>query len=469
MAFTDETLGLMADDKEKKRKQKEQEALGLGAAAVSPMTPTTTPVTPPAVDPLEVKKGETKKTIGDAAFQTADPLKQKVAKIVFPTLNLDKSQVDVTGQFKMLNDRMSQISSELSPEKKGEFTSKLNSLTEQLNSARERASKSVMEAKSESEARDTRTQWAEVAETIGHAMAQLGAGLYGQKTGMDMSGVKFNKRDWTQDYNRIQQKLKGTLDTIESGLVRQEGDIAELRKETKQEMAQAQEMTEKDAAERKQLLINETKAKLQELNRVKDLKNKEQVENFQAASRQAQQAQDKLDRLEIMDKQQENDVLLSVMRQQGDITKAATKAAQSGDKVGIEDATKKAEALEQGISALYTSKELSGKEKVKKLEEARDLFVKAGFAPEKANQILEQSTSGFIFKSFEPEKAATSLREQFTQGQAVPQSQPPVATQTASSPKSAVDFIANKNPNVPRSVVIEQLKKANRVPADYQE
>lgn len=413
-------------------------------------------------------KEETKKIMGEAAFQTSDPEKQKIAKIVFPTLNLDKSQVDVTGQFKMLSDRMSQISSELAPDKKDEFNKRLTGLNEQLLAAREKAAKGIAEAKTAAEAQDTRTQWAEVAETIGHALAQLGAGLYGQKTGLNMSGVKFNNRDWSQDYNRIQQQLKGKLDEIEAGLVREEGDIAGLRKETKEEMAQEEARVEQSAAEQKQLLINETKARLQELTRVKDLKNQQSIENFKAATSQAEAAQRKLDSLEIMDVQQKNDLMLTVLRQQGEITKAATTAAEKGDKAGIKSATEKAEALEQGISALYSIKDLKGTEKIKKLEEARDALARAGFPPESSSQILEQSTSGIFIKSFEPEKAATTLRERFTQGQAAA---PTAATPTAAvpSPKSAVDFIASKNPQVPRATVIDQLKKANRIPQDYQE
>ena len=48
----------------------------------------------------------------------------------------------------------------------------------------------------------------ELAETLGHAMIQWGAGAYGLKHNVDMSGVKFNKKDWAS-------RLSSRLDLID--------------------------------------------------------------------------------------------------------------------------------------------------------------------------------------------------------------------------------------------------------------
>jgi hypothetical protein len=43
----------------------------------------------------------------------------------------------------------------------------------------------------------------ELAERVGHALAQLGAGLHGLQTGTDMSGLKFQKSDWDKKMDNL--------------------------------------------------------------------------------------------------------------------------------------------------------------------------------------------------------------------------------------------------------------------------
>ena len=52
----------------------------------------------------------------------------------------------------------------------------------------------------------------ELAENMGHALAQLGAGIQGMKTGVDMSsGLKFSKTDWNKRYEAALDELKANL------------------------------------------------------------------------------------------------------------------------------------------------------------------------------------------------------------------------------------------------------------------
>lgn len=61
------------------------------------------------------------------------------------------------------------------------------------------------------------TQWGEVAELLGHAVAKLGAGAYGLRHNVDMSGVKFDKSNWADDYNRLLAELNSQLESVEKG------------------------------------------------------------------------------------------------------------------------------------------------------------------------------------------------------------------------------------------------------------
>jgi hypothetical protein len=79
----------------------------------------------------------------------------------------------------------------------------------------------------------------ELAEKMGHALAQFGAGLQGMKTGVDMtSGLKFDKTDWNKRYEAALDELKANLT-----------DLREKRQEarlTSQEaMRQAESETER--------------------------------------------------------------------------------------------------------------------------------------------------------------------------------------------------------------------------------
>jgi hypothetical protein len=107
--------------------------------------------------------------------------------------------------------QIGQISSDISPEKRKAFEERRNKITQ----AKDIAQKQFEETK------DT-NQWLRVAETLGHALTQLGAGAYGLKHNVDMSGIKFDKTDWSKNLDRAERELDRKL-----GLAKEEERAAE--------------------------------------------------------------------------------------------------------------------------------------------------------------------------------------------------------------------------------------------------
>ena len=66
----------------------------------------------------------------------------------------------------------------------------------------------------------------ELAEKFAHALTQLGAGMHGLKTGTDMSGLQFDKTDWTKKLELQLGKFRDALDAVrdEDRMARAEGE-----------------------------------------------------------------------------------------------------------------------------------------------------------------------------------------------------------------------------------------------------
>lgn len=58
-------------------------------------------------------------------------------------------------------------------------------------------------------------QWQELAERLAHALTQIGAGMAGMKSGADMSSLKFDKKDYSKDLDRILTKYSADLNSID--------------------------------------------------------------------------------------------------------------------------------------------------------------------------------------------------------------------------------------------------------------
>lgn len=57
--------------------------------------------------------------------------------------------------------------------------------------------------------------WGKVAEKVGHALTQFFAARAGLRSGVDMSGLKFDKTDWESHNNRLMEELKTDVGIVE--------------------------------------------------------------------------------------------------------------------------------------------------------------------------------------------------------------------------------------------------------------
>lgn len=132
----------------------------------------------------------------------------------------------------------------------------------------------------------------ELAENMGHALAQLGAGIQGIKTGVDMSsGLKFSKTDWNKRYEQAIDELKANLADLREkrGEVKAVGleglKEAERRGERGMGMEAAEQTRKESAAATAKLAA--AKQAWDEQQRSLDRKSKEQIELFKASLKQS--------------------------------------------------------------------------------------------------------------------------------------------------------------------------------------
>lgn len=96
---------------------------------------------------------------------------------------------------KVTVDYLTQEAEDLPEDQRDKFNAKIDDLKKVYDSAKDR------------------TEWAEVGEKFGNALAGLGAAMYGVKHGYDMSGLKFDKTDWDKKYDRLMKERElGTSD-----------------------------------------------------------------------------------------------------------------------------------------------------------------------------------------------------------------------------------------------------------------
>lgn len=72
---------------------------------------------------------------------------------------------------------------------------------------------------------------AELIESLGQAFTQLGAGLYGAKHGVDMSGLQFQKKDWGRKMDRLLDQFKERKRAVAGEQVAEEQAVKEKRRE----------------------------------------------------------------------------------------------------------------------------------------------------------------------------------------------------------------------------------------------
>lgn len=79
--------------------------------------------------------------------------------------------------------------------------------------------------------RKGKLEWGEVAETLGHALSRLAAGMYGMRTGYDLSGMKFDQTDWAKRYDQAFNEYKLSIDDAEKQSKEKADTIQKLRQE----------------------------------------------------------------------------------------------------------------------------------------------------------------------------------------------------------------------------------------------
>ena len=108
----------------------------------------------------------------------------------------------------------------------------------------------ALDARQEYQENKNRTEWLSLAETLGHALTQLGAARQGLRSGVDMSGLKFNKNDWNNNYNRLLKELDSNLDEIRG----ERGEVSRYREALERQTVSAERekarLAEKGAAEK---------------------------------------------------------------------------------------------------------------------------------------------------------------------------------------------------------------------------
>lgn len=91
----------------------------------------------------------------------------------------------------------------------------------EISNAKKEIEQAYKDAKAQYEKDKDENKWLQVAETLGQAMVQLGAGAYGLKHGVDMSGIKFNKTDWSKN-------LDNSLNELKLAAAKRDKDLADL-------------------------------------------------------------------------------------------------------------------------------------------------------------------------------------------------------------------------------------------------
>lgn len=121
------------------------------------------------------------------------------------TLVNSSSKIKNPDDITELRNQAEELADKLSPMSRKLYESKLAQLEQERKDANDIYKQNA-----------NRTEWMEVAEKIGHAFAQLGAAAHGLATGVDLSGLKFDKTDWSKKFDRLMGELDATKKDIGS-------------------------------------------------------------------------------------------------------------------------------------------------------------------------------------------------------------------------------------------------------------
>lgn len=192
-----------------------------GAASVAPASPS--PSVGAIPSPEDVKKRtEDRKKVEQVATEPA-----------VQTPNLAQQSLR----------KVESLAADLPPAQKREFEQRADKIREAQAAAIEEFARTK-----------DRNRWLQVAESLGQAMTQLGAGAYGLKHNVDLSGLRFNRADWAENLKAAERDLDRKLGLADRDLTslekeRKEALLAEerglIRKEGREKEAADRALTEK--------------------------------------------------------------------------------------------------------------------------------------------------------------------------------------------------------------------------------
>lgn len=102
------------------------------------------------------------------------------------------------------------------------YQERLEKIQGQRDALQETIKESMASARTEKDKESLVLGIAKALETLGHSMIQLGAANYGLRTGVDLSGLKFDKMDWTARQNAIDKNLRNRIKSITDMAIEQE-------------------------------------------------------------------------------------------------------------------------------------------------------------------------------------------------------------------------------------------------------
>lgn len=153
----------------------------------------------------------------------------------------------------------------LAPEVEQAFATRQTALQSALTDAKSAFEKSLAQAKTEADRRDTITQWASIAESLGHAMVKYFAASTGARTGQLLgSRLQLQKYDWQKDLDRSLEKLKA--DTAEAktmfGITKEdvEAQAKQLGEERKTALGEREDIARQRAKTSEALLMEKARA-----------------------------------------------------------------------------------------------------------------------------------------------------------------------------------------------------------------
>lgn len=206
----------------------QQQAPGLdNASAIRGLAQRDIPLTAPLATPSQAAATATS-PVGEPPTPAAasdrkdlNSMIQQTIKNVKP-IDMEKLQNNVESiykKFDMDDPQLAQTNPDLYQRAK-EYKDKIQNIAGSIASLRD-------QAKDES----NRSDWMRVAEQVGNAVAQFGAGLYGARHGVDTSGIKFSKNDWDAQLKNKLELLNNQVGDLykQQGLAATEHEKQEAR------------------------------------------------------------------------------------------------------------------------------------------------------------------------------------------------------------------------------------------------